>query len=404
MTELAAPAAPLRVGVDAACWWNDRGYGRFTRELVTALAARPDSGFHYTLFADRAAPGALPDAVSVVTVEAGRTLGEATSGRGARSPRELFAFGRAVAHCELDLFFFPAVYSWFPLQRRLPSVVAIHDTIPERFPELLFPTRVNRWLWRAKVAWARRQARRFMTVSETSARDLEQLLGIPRQRIDVVTEAADAVFRPLEDPGAVAAARARLGVAAEAPLLVYVGGLNRHKNVMGLLRALPPLLDRFPTLAVAIVGDTSGRGFYDNAPELQAHVAADARLAACVRFPGYLPDAEVAALLNGATACILPSLWEGFGLPALEAMACGTPVLASDRGSLPEVVGEAGRFFDPEDPASIGAAVTALVGDPAERARRAAIALQRAKEFRWERAAELAEASFRRTHLSAEAD
>jgi glycosyltransferase involved in cell wall biosynthesis len=114
-----------------------------------------------------------------------------------------------------------------------------------------------------------------------------------------------------------------------------------------------------------------------------------------VHFTGYLEDAALAELLNGAYALVFPSLWEGFGLPAVEAMACGLPVLASRRGSLPEVVGEAGLYFEPEDPAAISASVLRLLHDPALRENLAELARRRSADFRWERAAELAEGSFR---------
>ena len=115
-----------------------------------------------------------------------------------------------------------------------------------------------------------------------------------------------------------------------------------------------------------------------------------------VTFTNQIPDSELIELLNGAAALVFPSLWEGFGLPAVEAMACGVPVLASDRGSLPEVVGEAGVLFDPEQPGSIADCIVRFLGDQGLRRRLALSAPVRARLFTWERAAQLAEASFRR--------
>jgi glycosyltransferase involved in cell wall biosynthesis len=268
-------------------------------------------------------------------------------------------------------------------------------------PELLFPTRLNHRLWQVKTALARLQTTRAMTVSRASADDLQQILGIPGARIDVVTEAADPAFRVLEDPRMAAAARERHGIPADAELLVYVGGMNRHKNVLGLLRAMLPIVAQRPRTHLAIVGDTSGKGFADNVPELQHFVATHAPLDRHVCFTGYLTDAELVELLNGAAALVFPSLWEGFGLPAVEAMSCGVPVLASRRGSLPEIVGDAGCLFEPDDPAAIARCVVDFLGDPGLRARLRAIALERARTFTWQRAAELAEACFRRCHQEA---
>jgi alpha-1,3-rhamnosyl/mannosyltransferase len=235
-----------------------------------------------------------------------------------------------------------------------------------------------------------------MTVSQSSAADLENILRFPRDRIDVVTEAADPVFRVLDDPAVASAERAERGIPADATLLVHVGGMNLHKNVLGLLRAMPAIVAAHPDVHLALVGDTSGRGFWDDVGALERFVADHPPLSAHVHFTGYINDASLCALLNGAYALAFPSLWEGFGLPAVEAMSCGVPVLASRRGSLPEVVGDAGLYFDPEDPAAIAATALRLLADPALRERLSGLAVARATRYSWDRAAELAELSFRR--------
>jgi alpha-1,3-rhamnosyl/mannosyltransferase len=217
----------------------------------------------------------------------------------------------------------------------------------------------------------------------------------------VVTEAADPVFRAIDDASVAAGARARHGVPEDAVLLVYLGGMNRHKNVLGLLRAMPAVVAAQPRVHLAIVGDTSGKGFDDNVPELMRLVESTPALAQHVNFTGYVGDAELAELFASASALVFPSLWEGFGLPAVEAMSCGVPVLASRRGSLPEVVGDAGLYFDPESPSDIAACVLRFLGDPGLRRRLGESGRVRARSFSWERAAELAEACFRRCHEDA---
>ncbi len=392
-------AAPLRVGVDATTWANDRGFGRFTRELLKALLKR-QTGLRYTLVFDQAPPDGLPAGADILYAGTRRTLNESTSGERSRSILDLWRLGRAVRKARFDVFFFPAVYSYFPIPSRVPCVICYHDCTAERFPEYLFPNKVNHLLWRAKTALALRQTTRAMTVTETSARDIETLLKAPRERIDVVTEGANPAFRVLAQ-SAGAAVRPRYGARADDDLLVTLGGMNAHKNILGLLKAMPEIIARRPGVRLAIVGDTSGKGFWDNVPELMAFVGAHPPLSEHVRFTGYLADAEVAELLNGADALVFPSLWEGFGLPAVEAMQCGAPVLASRRGSLPEVIGDAGLFFDPEDPAEIAACVLRFLADLPLRARLRDAALARARLFSWERAAELAETSFRKCHEDA---
>lgn len=386
----------IRVGIDATTWYNERGFGRFTRELVSTLARRSE-GFRYSLFLDRPPDGTtFPDGVELIVERTGRSVTEAAVGEGNRSPRDMLALSRTVARSNLDLFFFPAVYSYFPLLTRTPSVVAFHDTIAERYPELTFPTRRNRIFWNLKSRLAKMQATRVMTVSRASAWDLSVILGIPPERIDLVTEAADAAFRVVDDPAAVSGLRAHIDIEEGAPVLVYVGGLNPHKNLMGLLRAMPEILGARPDVHLAVVGDTSGRGFYDNVGELMGFVDRDVALKERVRFTGYLSDEELVLLLNGATAMVLPSLCEGFGLPAVEAMACGLPVLASRRGSLPEVVGDAGLLFDPLSSDDIARTTLRLVEDAELQARLRSRATERAASFTWEKGAEMAETCFRK--------
>ncbi|MGV6850106.1 MAG: glycosyltransferase family 4 protein [Marinibacterium sp.] len=387
----------IHVGIDATTWQNDRGFGRFTREFVTALAKR-DSGFRYTLVFDQEPDGTwpIPDTVGVRIVSTSKGLNEAAVGDAARSPSYLWKMGQEVGKAGFDLFYFPAVYSYFPLLSRVPCVICYHDTTAERIPHLLFPTKRNHRLWQLKTWLAKQQTTRAMTVSQKSAEDMETFLKIPRRRIDVVTEAADPIFRPVRDPAVLAGVREKYGIPAKADLLTYVGGMNAHKNILSFLKCMPDLVAALPDLHLAIVGSTSGKGFWDNVPELQAFVRDNAPLSNHVTFPGYVPDDELVDLFGSTSALVFPSLWEGFGLPAVEAMSCGVPVLSSDRGSLPEVVGDAGLFYDPEDLGAMTQTVLKFFTDADLRERVTAAALPRAAAFTWDRAAELGEASFRK--------
>ena len=393
---------PLHICVDATSWVNDRGFGRFTREILKALLAR-DEGFRYTLLFDQLPEEALPPTAQVLTARTDLGLNQAAVGSSARSPVYFLKMARLAKSVPYDLFFFPTLYSYFPLLQRKPCVVCYHDATAERFPELLFPTRTNHWLWRAKTALAHRQTTRAMTVSETSAADLESIHKFPKSRIDVVTEGADAAFRVIEDPGLRNRVRELRGIPQDARLLVHVGGMNAHKNILGLLKAMPQIIAAEPATHLAIVGDTSGKGFWDNVEELKAFVAATDPLPAHVHFTGYVSDPDLAELLNASDALVFPSLWEGFGLPAVEAMSCGIPVLASNRGgSLPEVVGDAGLLYDPEDPDAIASCITGFLRDEELRKRLARNALERSRLFSWSRGAALAEESFRRCYADAQ--
>ena len=391
----------IHVGIDATTWSNDRGFGRFTREFVGALAERarqPDSGFRYTLVFDQPPAFPMPEGVETIIESTKGNLNEASQGDNARSIGYLWMMGQIVRQAGFDLFYYPAVYSYFPLLSRVPKVVCYHDTTAERLPEYLFPTKMNHRLWQIKTWLAKQQTTRAMTVSNSSADDMVTYLKIPRDKIDVVTEGAGPEFQPRasSEPGLVI--RRQHNIPDGAHVLTYVGGMNARKNILTLLKAMPQIVAARPDVHLAIVGSTSGKSFWDNVPELMAFVAEHPPLEQNVHFTGYPPDEALVDLFSTTAALVFPSLWEGFGLPAVEAMSCGVPVLASDRASLPEVIGDAGLFYDLLDLDDITSTILRFFNEDGLQAALTAKALPQAAKFSWERAAELGEKSFLRCY------
>src|SRR3990172_2958097 len=220
----------MRIGVDATCWANARGYGRFTRELLRALV-RLAGDDRFTCFVDQAAAAAFDlDApnVRLVPVKQSRAPTVAAAAAGSRAPVDMLRLTAAVWREELDVFFSPTVYTYFPLPPGLPAVVTVHDTIAERFPALTLPSRRARLFWRAKVALALHQARLVLTVSEFAAREIAEVLGVPRGAIRVAGEAPAEAYQP-GAPAEVAAAAARAGLPAGSRWFIYVGGFGPNK-------------------------------------------------------------------------------------------------------------------------------------------------------------------------------
>ncbi len=375
----------IHVGIDGITWRNERGFGRFTRELVEAFALR-DTGFRYTLVLDTPPDAAfpVPDGVETVVV-----------GQGTEPARRL-AMSQASSKLGCDVFYFPTVYSFYPMLSRVPKVVQIHDTIPERFPDLIFPTKFNERLWHAKTWLAKWQATRVLAGSESSVRDMTEILGIPHDRVDLNTMAAASHFRQIDDPDAIAGIRARFNMAETAKILVYLGGFNRHKNVIRLIEAMPEILSANSDAHLLIVGRTTGERFWDNIEDLKSTARDSAAGSDRIQFTGEISDEDLALLLNAAHALVHPALYEGFGFPPVEAMACGTPPVASNASSIPEVVGDAGLLFDPTDAGDIAEKVTRMLNDDALYAELAAKAPHQAAKFTWDRAAAMSEASFRK--------
>ncbi len=279
--------------------------------------------------------------------------------------------------------YFPATYTFFPVWKAGKLVVTMHDTLPLAHPELVFPNRRGRLAWRIKEASAVRLADRIVTVSEASRRDIAAWSGVPADRIRVITEGPDPVFRTRARDSDGAAVLARIGIAPESRLLLYVGGLSPHKNLLRLVEAFAQGAP--PDVKLILVGDVQDV-FHTHVPQIREAITRH-NLHERVILAGFVPDADLVHLYRRAYALISPSLLEGFGLPAVEAMACGTPVLSSNAGSLPEVVGEAGIYFDPNDVDSIAGAIRLFLAAPAFRDELARLAHERSALFTWEESA-----------------
>jgi glycosyltransferase involved in cell wall biosynthesis len=385
----------MRVGIDGACWLNRRGYGRFARELVTSLAAL-GGDVEYTLVVDfdPAEAPPLPAGVRVVRVPAAQPAARAAAAAGRRSLSDLWATARAIRRERFDLVFFPSAYTYVPFTGPGRVVVVIHDVIPEQFPGHVFPTRRAALHWWLKILAARRRADLVMTVSEASKAAIVKRFDLPAERVAVVSEAADAIFRPLPRNDALAQTLARWNL-ADGRFVLYVGGISPHKNLGALIDAFAEVRRQAPVSEYKLVlaGDYAADAFYSAYDALRSQVH-ERHLDDVVIFTGYVEDAVLAGLYSAAAACVLPSLWEGFGLPVIEAMACGAPVLASARGALPEVVGGAGVTFDPEHPGDLARALGELLCDANLQARLRRLGPERAAEFSWEQAARQALAAF----------
>jgi glycosyltransferase involved in cell wall biosynthesis len=374
----------MRIGIDGSCLSNRRGFGRFARQIVGALADQ-HSAHDFVVFVDR--PSAehvvIPPAFERVIVPVREAPSKAASAQGRRRWRDMFAMGLAVARSRIDLMYFPATYSFFPVWNVPKLVVTMHDTLPFSHPELVFPGGSGRLAWRLKETAAARWADRIVTVSEASKKALQAWSGWLDTRIRVITEGPDPIFCPrADDPDAGSTLR-RYGIPIDARYLLYVGGLSPHKNLLRLVDAFARAAEQGALLV--LVGDVNDV-FHTHVPQIRAAIARHGMLDRVV-LTGFVPDDDLVFLYSRATALVLPSLMEGFGLPAVEAMACGTPVVSSRAGSLPEVVGDAGVYFDPIDVGSIAAAIGSLLNDQGCRELLARRAIQQAAFFTWDASA-----------------
>ncbi|MBL8209551.1 MAG: glycosyltransferase family 4 protein [Bryobacterales bacterium] len=266
-----------------------------------------------------------------------------------------------------------------PLACPVPVVVTVHDVSFLEHPEFFSRARVMQL--RRTVAHTVRHAARILTPSEFSQKRIEQHYPESRGKVTVVHNAVSPHLRAMDGNQARQRVRAEFGIGS--PFLLNVGDLQPRKNQVGLIRAFEDLLRNNPKLPhrLVLVGQSKWE-----APLVRQAAEASA-VADRIHFTGYVTDEQLRLLYNACEMFVFPSFYEGFGIPILEAMACGCPVACSDRSAMPEVADGAAIFFDPHSTASMTRALQDLVGDPELRGRLSRLGQARAAAFSWDRAA-----------------
>jgi glycosyltransferase involved in cell wall biosynthesis len=376
----------VRIGVDATSWDNRRGFGRFTRNAVVQLVAL-DPETTYVLLLDEATAGAsdLPAGAEQLVVSLGRPASEAASAESNRGLFDLVRLARAARGARLEAFLFPSMLTYFPVPR-VPTVVGVHDTIADDHPDLTFPSRRGRALWSLKQRVAMKTATQLFTVSAASRAAVAHRTGIAPDRLPIVPEAPDPVFfpRPAEE---VARELGRLGLDRSRGFILYAGGISPHKNIETLLEAYARVIaGREPAPPLVLVGDLE-RETYLSAATLIRRRIDELGIVSNVILPGFVSDETLACLYTAATAVALPSLAEGFGLPAVEAAACGAPVLLSDLPAHRESLGDGGLYFAARESAALADSLALMMDAPEERAALAARGSVAVADLTWDAAA-----------------
>jgi glycosyltransferase involved in cell wall biosynthesis len=367
-----------RIGIDVtSALTQGGGIGRYTRELVTAVAALP-TNHQYRFFAAKPpprlpVPDPLPQAPHIHFRPA--PLSERWLYRiwyRARLPLPVQWFTG-----QLDLFHSPD-FVLPPVAGGIPTLLTVHDLSFLHYPHT-FPERLVAYLQRV-VPWSVQRATHVLADSEATRNDLCDLWQVPAEKITVLYSGVNARFQPVTAYDRLVAVREKYGL-GESPYILAVGTVQPRKNYQMLIKAFAPVAERHPHQLVF----SGGKGWLYE--EMMAEVGRQG-LNGRVRFIGFVDDADLPALYSDAALFVFPSLYEGFGLPILEAMGCGVPVISSDASCLPEVVGEAGILLPPQDPQRWTETLLDLLGDPEARSRLVAAGFHQTRRFTWRRAAE----------------
>jgi glycosyltransferase involved in cell wall biosynthesis len=354
----------VRIGIDARKL-HDFGIGTYIRNLLRQLA-RLDQETEFVLLC-------RPDDVDPLTA-LGANFRAVVETAGNYSVAEQLKIPLALRRERVTLFHAP--HYVLPPLVACPSVVTIHDCIHLMFPQYLANPLAHRYA-RVQIALAARRATRIMTVSESSKRDILRFVDVPADKIDVIHNAYDERFGTTPADNDVARVRERYQLAG--PFVLYAGTVKPHKNLERLIEAFHLVRRQHSgDLTLVLIGDEISKyaSLRRAVHRYQLHKH--------VRFLGYMPQDTLAVMYRLARVFVFPSLYEGFGLPPLEAMASGTPVVASNVSSLPEVAGDAALLVDPHDPAAIAAAIEAILGDAGLAERLRLKGLERARHFSWE--------------------
>ncbi len=264
------------------------------------------------------------------------------------------------------------------LGKATPTVVTIHDLVDLRVKKYGVLRTTYRFLINFLAAHL---ADRVLTVSENSKRDLVRLLRISESKVTVIYNGVNEAFRPLDRRECRDYLERKYSIGSD--FILTPGSLSRNKNIPRLLAAMHILKEKGSRESLVLLGDKQD-------PEFGRVFAGVRRLGLdrTVLFPGFVPREDLPAFYNAASVVVYPTLYEGFGLPVLEAMACGTPVVTSNNSSLPEVAGNAAFLVDPRKPEEIAVAVQRLVADEALRNELSSRGIVRARQFTWKKAAE----------------
>ncbi|WP_089609401.1 glycosyltransferase family 4 protein [Dehalobacterium formicoaceticum] len=369
----------MNIGIDArgAIWYRGTGIGTYTYQLIYQLKQREDGACYRPFW-----PGEeyreldITDEKEFNNVEIGNEYWEQ------------FFLPRALTREHFDLYHVPQNGIGLPKTKKCPQVVTIHDLIPYIYPETVGKGYLKTFF--TEMPRIMEESDRIITVSHWSKKDITQIFAYPAEKIDVIWEAPEPVYRPLEK----SLCRKLLGekYRLEEDYILYVGGFSPRKNIKLLLTAFAKISKEIEKPIYLVLP-----GKKQKEPDYLDALIAALGISDRVLFPGFVPVGDLPYFYAGAELFVYPSYYEGFGLPPLEAMACGTPTLAARASSLPEVLERGAAWFDPYNYMELAESLFFFLTHPEASKNLGANGYHQAQKFSWAKTAQETVKTYQKT-------
>ncbi len=361
----------MKVGIDAraAIWYRGTGIGTYTYQLIRSLHELKEPSIDYRYFW----PGDEYKALDISNDKVFNSI---------EKSKEKFWEEVHIPACltdeKIDIYHVPQNGIGLPLSKQCPFVVTIHDLIPYVYPETVGRGYLKVFL--AQMLEIVEKADKIITVSKWSKRDLMHILNVPAEKISVTYEAPEPIYQPINKQLAKKFVAENYGLQKD--YILYIGGFSPRKNVKGLINAFRDILPDLKRDVQLVLVGKQARDFNELVLLIEALGLQDK-----IIWTGFAPVDDLPYIYNASEAFVYPSMYEGFGLPALEAMACGTPTITANTSSIPEVVGKSALLFNPFDSSQLAEALYNVLTNQELCQSLSQKGLKRAKKFSWRKTA-----------------
>lgn len=361
----------MNIGIDAraARWYRGTGIGTYTYQLIYNIN-QMDKLNRYLLF--------LPDE-NISDLNPGDNIDIKLISEDKKDNFwEEIDIPNILTDTGIDVYHVPQNGIGLPKEKNCPSIITLHDVIPYKMPETVGPQYLD--IYNREIPWITKNCDSIITVSSYSKKDIADTLGFPEEKIFVTHLAAEEIYYPRNKVECKNFINKEYGIKDD--FILYVGGFSPRKNIKGLIQAFGRIKEKLKNNCKLVILGKKGRSYYD-----YRDLAYNLGLKEDVVFTGYVPVEQLPIFYNAAAIFCYPSFYEGFGLPPLEAMACGTPTISSNVTSMPEILGDDVIYIEPEDVEAMSEKILQLLGDKKLRVEMSFKGLRRSAMYSWKKTA-----------------